>query len=907
MTYPCFKSSLHRWSRNYRRWQRLFIPLMTAVAISVSSPAWTQISTIPGNNINTNVNAIAQNRSTRETQARQLYQTGKYEEAAKLFRQAAKEYQVRKDPIRQALSLSNLSLCHQQLGAWQEADQAITEAVNLVSSIQNTQPATELARAQILEIQATLLSARGRGDAAFPIWEQVTKIYTQQKQPQQALISQVNQAQVLQSMGLHRRSIRVLETALSLSQTRFTEPEKLKPALEKIAANRENLIALRSLGDSLRVTGNVGQAQVILERSLAIAQTLNSPELTALVNLTLGNTARAQLRIDQPINAPIQPPSTEKAIQYYQQAATQPGSLRIQSLANHLGLLVDTKQINAAKNLIPTLQQELAGIVTGRTAIDGRINLAFNMMRMRQQDPTSVPIKEVADTLAVAIQQARNLGNPRIYADALGTLGHVYEQNQQWAEAQKVTQEAVQVAQQSRADDIAYRWQWQLGRVLAAQNQNEQAIASYQEAVNTIKSLRADLAAADPNVQFSFRDAVEPIHRQLVSLLVKSTQDNNLRSARDIIEGLQLVELDNFFREACLNAKPEQVDQVDEKAAVVYPIILDKELAMITSLPNLGQAEKSQEKRLFRYYKTDIPRDEVEKLAIRLRESFNQDTTSDLARPQLQRMYNLMLRPAMSDIDNSKVETLVFVLDGVLRSVPVAALDDGKQFLIEKYSIALTPGLQLLTPKALKQESLRALVAGISEPRSNFSALPFVRSEIRKIESEIPSQVLLNETFTNREFQARISDAPFPIVHLATHGQFGSTLDTTFILTWDGQIKVNQLSGLLQTVELSQDKSLEMLILSACETAAGDARSALGLAGVAVRSGARSTIATLWRVNDKASADLMSVFYEELKQVGQTGISKAEALRRAQVKILKTPEYKSPYYWAAYVLLGNWT
>lgn len=179
--------------------------------------------------------------------------------------------------------------------------------------------------------------------------------------------------------------------------------------------------------------------------------------------------------------------------------------------------------------------------------------------------------------------------------------------------------------------------------------------------------------------------------------------------------------------------------------------------------------------------------------------------------------------------------------------------------------------------------------------------------EVQKIESEIPSLVLFNQKFTNSAFQEQVSAVAFPIVHLATHGQFGSTVDNTFILTWDGEIKVNQLSSVLKTVELSRDRSLELLVLSACETATGDDKAALGLAGVAVRSGARSTVATLWRVNDEASATLMSQFYDQLVQVSKTGISKAEALRRAQLAILKNPEYRSPYYWAAYVLLGNWT
>ena len=103
-----------------------------------------------------------------------------------------------------------------------------------------------------------------------------------------------------------------------------------------------------------------------------------------------------------------------------------------------------------------------------------------------------------------------------------------------------------------------------------------------------------------------------------------------------------------------------------------------------------------------------------------------------------------------------------------------------------------------------------------------------------------------------------------------------------------------------------QKSTLELLILSACETAAGDSRASLGLAGFAVRAGARSTIGTLWQVNDASSSLLMSQFYTEL---AHSQVTKAEALRRAQLHLLenaKISNYRRPYYWAAYILVGNW-
>jgi CHAT domain-containing protein len=276
-------------------------------------------------------------------------------------------------------------------------------------------------------------------------------------------------------------------------------------------------------------------------------------------------------------------------------------------------------------------------------------------------------------------------------------------------------------------------------------------------------------------------------------------------------------------------------------------------------------------------------------------------------------VYQWLIQPAEQDIAASEAKTLVFVLDGPLLNLPMAVLHDGKQFLVEKYAIALTPGLQLLDPKPLVRGKLTALKAGLTEARQlktssstaplEFSALPFVGKELEQIQMEVPGELLLNQEFTSAAIQNEIDSVPFPVVHLATHGQFSSSADDTFILTWDDRLNVNQLNNLLRSREESGRGAIELLVLSACQTAAGDERAALGLAGVAVKAGARSTLATLWFVSDAATAQLMTRFYREL---ADTTITKAEALRRAQVALLQSNQYQHPIYWAPYVLVGNW-
>ena len=219
-----------------------------------------------------------------------------------------------------------------------------------------------------------------------------------------------------------------------------------------------------------------------------------------------------------------------------------------------------------------------------------------------------------------------------------------------------------------------------------------------------------------------------------------------------------------------------------------------------------------------------------------------------------QQVYNWLIKPAEADLAEQRIETLAFVLDGSLRNIPMAALYDGEQYAIEKYNIALTPGLQLLPSQRLEKDKLKAVVAGVSESNQGFAALPGVKEEVTKISDQLASsQLLLDQDFTDANLQQQLQQTDAPIVHLATHGQFSSDPENTFIVTWDDRIQVNEFANLLRTREAGTINPIELMVLSACQTAAGDNQAALGMAGIAVRSGARSTLATLWSVKDQST------------------------------------------------------
>ena len=845
-------------------------------------------------------------------QGRNLYAAEQFSEAVTVWQQAAQAYQAQSDVLSQAMVLSNLSLTHQQLGQWEQAKEAIAQSLNLLQKqdVGNTRTSAEGATltqilAQALNTQATLQLSLGQAQQALTTWQQTAATYAQAGDQTGITRSLINQAQALEALGLYRRA---LVTLNSVNQRLQKQPD----SLIKVAG-------LRSLGNALRVVGDLDQSRQILQQSLALAQKLKSPQDIGATLFSLGNTARASFTGASPTQQDIQ-----AALVFYQQAATSSSQLtKIQAQLNQLSLLLETEQLNAAQTLLPQIQSQIAALPLSSKTIYAQIDFAQSLLKLgaREQEsrgaratgednffvsssvqPLASPLA-IGKLLATAVQQAKSLGDQRAEAYALGNLGGLYEQTQQWSSAQDLTEQALLLAQSINAPDIVYRWQWQLGRLLKAQEDTQGAIATYTEAVSTLQSLRSDLVAINPEIQFSFRDEVEPVYRELVDLLLRSQNSQpsqqNLVQARSVIESLQLAELDNFFREACLEAKSVLIDKVvdddNPTAAVIYPIILRDRLEVILKIPQQP----------LRHYTINVSQSHVEQTLGQLQQKLTEPDTIKDVKALSQEVYSWLIAPDVAELEQSGVKTLVFVLDGPLRNIPMAALYDGKQYLVEKYAVALSLGLQLLDPKPLPQGRLKALTAGLSVTPANFSypPLPAVKSEFDLIEKAgVLIDQLLDQKFTSRTLEKEIDSSPFNVIHLATHGQFSSQAKNTFILASDGPINVNRLDNLLRT--RNQTEAIELLVLSACETATGDKRAALGLAGVSVRAGARSTLASLWQIDDQATAIFIGEFYREL---AQAKVTKAEALRRAQLTLLqKYPNYSRPGYWAPYVLVGNW-
>ncbi len=769
-------------------------------------------------------------------------------------------------------------------------DRPTSTAVNPTESINPI-----LKNAQILNQQGAAFLAAGKPDQALANWQQAHKLYTQIKDNNGIIGTKINQAQALQSLGFYRQALLDLQEVNTNLQKQTDSDLKMRGLL----ALGNSLRALRILDRETTIAnqGVVLGAEETLTQALEIATALQDRGAIDQINLSLGNTLNLTEGKEQ------------AAIETYQKIAPDAAPLvRIQAQINTYRIESTLKTAPNTLTFLTDIRKILDPIAPSRGTVYAYINLAE---RIKQNQESSVVDREIltqaAKLLGTAIGQARSIKDTRSEAQAIGSLGSLYALTGQTQEAKKLTKKALVIAESLPAPDLAYRLDWQLGKIIMASNPNEKdievATSAYRQAINHLKLLRNDLNAIDADAQFTFRDSVEPVYREYVSLLLrdgKPISPDNLDNARDIIESLQVAELENFLRQGCLDTYTVQLDKIDRSAAVIYPIILADRVATIASIP--GQP--------LRYYSHKTSAATVESIVAELRNrinepNFNSKQERDFKEKSKQ-LYDLLLAPLTADLAQAKTKTLVFVLDGDLRNIPMSILYDGNKYLVENYNLALTPGLQLVPPQNLTERGKsQALLGGISEARPGWNALPNAKAEIESIGRLLPHQILFNEQFRSALVSNNLVTSTAPIVHFATHGQFSSKAKDTYILTWDDKLNLDQFSNLLKDRGSRAGNAIDLLVLSACETASGDNRDTLGLAGVAVRARAKSTIASLWRVEDKATQELMVNLYQNL---ATKNLSKGESLREAQKALLNNanPEYRSPYYWAAFVLVGNW-
>jgi len=694
--------------------------------------------------------------------------------------------------------------------------------------------------------------------------------------------------------------IRLSEAYQSLGRYR-TAASRLDQAKALAVGRDDSLLSIRILwrtGSLYQAGGQHAEAERALRESLRLAKTLTQPALTAAILNDLGNLASSQGKFADALAAYNESFQTAQAASATLLAAT--------SLVNAARVSLPMKQYREGKQRLDEAAGILRGLEPSHEQISAFITVGLTYAKLRpflvelNRDLTLASFQALHDAARFADQ----LDDRRGSSFAWGYLGKLYEDERRYAEALDVTQHAILMSRQAAAPEALYRWQWQAGRLLKGLGRPKEAIDSYRQAIVAVQSIRPEVSAAlaEDQPDASFRETVGAVYFELADLLLRGSerdadpqhQEAVLREARDTVELFKVAELQDYFQDDCVQAARSHatgLEQVSKTAAVIYPIMLQDRLEILVSLPSgmvrktvpVGAEALTEEIRTFR--------DFLEKRSTREYLS------------HAKKLYGWLIQPIEPLWADAGIDTLVIVPDGALRTIPLAALHDGTQFLIKKYAVATTPGVTLTDPRPLDRKGIKLLSVGITEAVQDFPALPHVSRELETIQRLYGGTSLLNKQFMMSRLEEELKAHPYSVMHIASHGQFQSDSNETFLLAYDGKLTMDRLEEYVGMLRF-REEPLALITLSACETAAGDDRAALGLAGVAIKAGARSALASLWFLDDQASSQLVTEFYQQLHD--DSVASTAMALQRAQIKFLEHPEYNHPAYWAAFLLLNNW-
>jgi CHAT domain-containing protein len=429
-----------------------------------------------------------------------------------------------------------------------------------------------------------------------------------------------------------------------------------------------------------------------------------------------------------------------------------------------------------------------------------------------------------------------------------------------------------------------------------------------------------------PNIinQAPVEEKILSVRDVFISEADRYFREGNLEKAFEVIEKAYVSELEIFTgraidSEAITIEKTQDllstvVQRTGDVAALIYPVILNDRIEILVIPPK----EKGKP---FSRASIAINSEKIEAIVTDYRNNLRDVGSNDYLE-QSQQLYDLVIRPIKQQLEAMKVDTLVFVMDGGLRVTPPAALHDGKQFLIERYAIASIPALRVTRVEERDRKATRVLAMGLTESVAGFSALPSVDVEIKIISSSVLNgDAFLNQEFTVNNLQSQRQRGIYNILHLGTHAKFVSdTSKDSFIQFWDSRLSLRDIPKLR-----FDSPVIDMLALSACQTAVGNN---LGISGLAVESGARSVLASLWEVSDTGTAPLMISFYKAFPDA----VNKAQAMKKAQIELLEGRvsvgnsqilgiegipniplppglddiDLKHPFYWSSFILVGNW-
>ena len=721
--------------------------------------------------------------------------------------------------------------------------------------------------------------------------------------------------------------------------------DEAQKALKLAETNVEKARAEGAVGNLLLIMKDYVDAEKALLSAIELSSDRPTEKAGYLNNL--GNLYSAQDK-------------TSQADNYYGQALRLAGGNPALQLEIKLNRLYN-KPATANTAELNSLLQEIAKLASTQERV--RSAVTFAAIAQAANDPES---RELAiQALEQARIDSAGIKDSRLRIEVLSSLADKYEKQNQEDKALQLSEEATSLQTTENIQDLLAELEWRKARIYQKQGKDELSLAAYGKAVDNIQDIRMDIPVEYHDGRSSFRETLGPIYLGYAYQLLKKAGHQNgdskqttLLLARQTVEQIKQTEMEDFLGGRCLieGLRRSELDNIDASAATIYPIILPDRMELLVGigktihqytvpvtdqqvrasatafaqkLRNLEDDYSQYSQQLYAWLISPIEKDlemaKIKTLVIVPDGVLRLVPFSALNDGQhyLVEKYALSVSPGMSlmngggNAGHHSYQTLLSGLSrpgSVVEKLPaqlvIAILDSGQEQGSSQRALPATRSLGKAQLRSVENaptlardtrdaENLIRKPGALQKLKEELS-LPGVENELNRIKPLVKNTTLLNEGFTVDSFHQAAASQSYEVIHIASHGVFTSDADTSFIMAYDNVLKINDLESLLKGEK--PDKTLELLTLSACETAEGDDRAPLGFTSVALKAHARSAIGSLWPISDAAASFLMGSFYQHLNE----NQNKAEALRQSQLELMKHKDMSHPFFWSPFILVGNW-
>ncbi len=633
----------------------------------------------------------------------------------------------------------------------------------------------------------------------------------------------------------------------------------------------ESALLYNTLGDLFLLTGHIKESIGSLKTALKIAKKYGDLKLTAGIFNNLGNLRAAAGNFDGAAKA------YEAGLDLIKNVNSAE-FIRSELLINIAGLKAEAAKQDELFHILEKAWGQVK-------ALPDSFQKAFYMLSLMKRafypdiKPRIMDVQKIAEKYK----------NYRLLALSYLFLGRFFQNNEKYNKAIASLRKAIFFANQGDWPEVLYKCQWQMAKIYKLTNEKEIAIFWYENALNTLNPIRLEFFNGHRLREKVFDTHVKAVYLGLAGLLLEDNK--NLYMAMETMELMKQAELQYLFQDECIAPEKESETEYKSKdyqhTALIYPILFNDHISFLISTP-YGIKQVG----------TNVDSTNIGEIITDFREELEDGSEDFIQSAAL--LYDWLIRPMEKQLEG--IDTLIIAPDGPLRLIPFSALYDGNNYLIEKFSIGIIPAIKLTDTAKMEKQENRILLSGLSKAKGEYTAIYKVKKELDTIKNIMGGTILFNEDFTTKNLKAQLESRPYDIIHMATHAVFGGSPDNTYLMTYDGKFTINDLDRLL-SASRAQGHGIELLTLSACETALGDEKAAFGLAGVALKAGAKSALATLWETDDAASLHIIESFY---KNMVMNNMTKAKALQKAQKEMILSSDFGHPAFWAPFLLIGNW-